>query len=369
MQLHPSCTRLAPLLTAVALAAGCATTKKAEVAAWPPPPEKPRVVHVRFFRTPDQLDPGTGRKILSALLPHDSAAAIQSPVALALSPDERYLYVAGGATARFVRVDLQSRTIDTVVSGRGQAPSSAFGVGVDGEGNVYVSDRRATLVLVYDRDGRFLRKIGPDRLEEPTYLAVDRKRQLLYVVCGSASRNVDHRIEVFSLQGQHLRTLGKRGENPGEFNFPGAVTVRPDGTIYVADKLNFRVQAFDADGNIVDQFGQLGRGMPGAFDKIRGLAFDGFGNMYIVDTVQGVHLLNPKHQPLMMFAEPPFTGAPNAIVIDSKNRIFVSDYGMNGVHEFQLVNTTAADSYLGADAAPAAKPAAPSAPGAQPARP
>lgn len=355
---HSGRSAIAALTLAGALGAGCATTRE-KPAAWPPPPEKARVVHVRFFRTPDDLDPGFGRKLLDALLPRDSSAAVQSPVALALSPDERYLYVGGGITTRFVRVDLKNRTMSRFVRSSDQAPSSVFGIATDAEGNVYASDWRGSIVLVYDKEGRFLRKIGQGKVEVPTGIAVDRRGQQLYVVCGGTSQNVDHRIEVFSLKGQHLRTMGKRGEAPGEFNFPGGIVVRPDGTLWVADKLNFRIQVFDSTGNLVEQFGEIGRGMAGTFDKIRGLSFDTFGNIYIVDTMQGVHILNPKHQPLMLFAQPGFTGSPNAVLVDSKNRIFVSDYGSNGIHEFQLVNTTAADSYAPADTPSAGSPATP----------
>ena len=56
--------------------------------------------------------------------------------------------------------------------------------------------------------------------------------------------------------------------------------------VITADKLNFRVEVFDPDGKFLEQFGQVGRGAPGAFDKIRGMAFDTFGNFYIVDTMQ-----------------------------------------------------------------------------------
>jgi len=50
----------------------------------------------------------------------------------------------------------------------------------------------------------------------------------------------------------------------------------------------------------------------------------------------------------MLFGAP-VSRAPSAIVISSKNTIYVADL-LHAVHEFQLVNTTAADSY--------AKPAA-----------
>ena len=86
-------------------------------------------------------------------------------------------------------------------------------------------------------------------------------------------------------------------------------------------------------------------------DKIKGLAFDTFGNLYVADAQQGVHILNPNRQPLMIFGGQPLVNTPNAIAIDPRNHIFVSDFGLNRVHEFRLVNTTAEDSFLKTEAA------------------
>jgi hypothetical protein len=68
-----------------------------------------------------------------------------------------------------------------------------------------------------------------------------------------------------------------------------------------------------------------------------------------VDSEQGyVQLFNAKFQSLMAFGGraklPGYMLVPTAIVIDSKNSIFVADYAAGTVNEYRLINTTAADS-------------------------
>lgn len=355
----------AALLFAIAATTGCASSRSKTSYVWPPPPEKARIELVRTIRGPKDLDPSVLQRVVSVLIPHDTQAALKTPSSLALSVDERTLYVGCGSSAKVIVIDLENRTMKVFASGGQNAPVSAFGVAVDGDDNVYVSDRRRSAVMAYDRKGKHLRTIGVGKLEQPGDIAIDRKGQQLYVLNGATSPKTDHRIEVFSLKGEHLRTIGKRGEGPGEFNFPSALRVGPDRNLYVADKLNFRIQIFDPDGRYLDQFGEIGRGRPGAFDKIRGMAFDSFGNFYVVDTMQGIQVLNAKHRALMTFGSPPLTGAPYNVTIDSRNRIYLADFGLNAVFEFQLVNTSAEDSFRAEEATPSA-PAAP-APAAQPA--
>ncbi len=361
--------RRAALLAALAsvVSAGCASQQKKAKVVWPPPPEKARIEFVRAIREKSDLGPGFWRRASGAVLPRDTGSQIVSPSGLALSPDERRVYVTLGGRGRVAVIDRDASSISTLPT---KTMTHSVGIAVDADENVYVADRLANAVFVYDRKGGFLRQIGTDVLADPTAIAIDRPAQQLYVLSGADSSKNDHRIEVFALSGKHIRTMGNRGHGPGEFNFPSALCVAPDGSLFVSDMLNFRVQQFDRTGQLVGSFGQLGTGMPGSFDKIKGIAFDAFGNIYVVDSMQGVHIFNPAHQPLMFFAGPPAMGTPGPIVIDSKNRIFVADYSMHAVHEFQLVNTTAADSYDGSvppPAAPSPAPATPSPPQAQPA--
>lgn len=353
------------LFATAAVASGCAGAQR-EHFAWPPPPDKARVEYVRSIQSGNDLDPGFLGRLLQILVPRDSGAAIKSPTGLALSPDGKRLYVACGSSSRIVRIDLAGNTVTQVTASTKPHPGSMVSVAVDNAEDLYVSDRSQNAIVVLDREGKFLRKFGQEKLKIPTAVAIDRKAQQLYVLSGATSAQTEHTVEVFSLKGEHVRTIGKRGGDQGDFNFPTYLAVAPDGSLYVADMLNFRVQVFDREGKFQSAFGTLGTGGAGAFDKIKGLAFDSFGNLYVADAQQGVHIFNPSRQPLMIFGGAPLINTPNAIAITPDNHIFVSDFGLNRVHELKLVNTSAEDSFLQAPVKDEPKAAPPPAPAPAP---
>jgi DNA-binding beta-propeller fold protein YncE len=358
---------LLALLVLSPLAEGCAAAPVKPSPAWPPPPEVTRIKHLRGFRIEDELVPSAWSRFARALVPTNERNALRSPNAIAIYPGDQILLVTNPGDGTLVRVDLVKGAMKVIGSG-GQADlRRPFGVAVDAEQNAYVSDQASNEVVVLDPAYQVLRRFGRELLQGPTSVAVDRRGQLLYVVSGATSLRSEHRIEVFSLAGQHLRTLGKRGGNPGEFNFPQHLAVAPDGRLFVADMLNFRVQVFDSGGGFLATFGALGAGSVGAFDKIKGIAFDTFGNVYVTDSLHGVQIFNPRFQPLLAFAEG-FMQSPAGIAVDGRNHIFVADQVGGFVHEYELVNTGAEDSYTddgkaaGATAPPEARPASPTPP-------
>ena len=93
-----------------------------------------------------------------------------------------------------------------------------------------------------------------------------------------------HRISVINEQGKLIRRIGKRGNNPGEFNFPTFIWIDKLGTIYVVDSLNFRIQMFDSGGKFISAFGEQGDGT-GDFGIAKGIAVDSFGNIYVADAL------------------------------------------------------------------------------------
>jgi DNA-binding beta-propeller fold protein YncE len=132
--------------------------------------------------------------------------------------------------------------------------------------------------------------------------------------------------------------------------FPTYVTVDPQGSVYVTDTLNSRVQMFDASGNYVKSFGQRGNAW-GMFDKPKGVALDSYGNVYVADSGwSNVQIFNQKGEILLFFGgngrNPGLLWAPTAVTIDSQNRIYVADNLNHRVEVYQLVNTNAADSFL-----------------------
>ncbi|MEP6832401.1 MAG: hypothetical protein ABJB74_03365 [Gemmatimonas sp.] len=71
-----------------------------------------------------------------------------------------------------------------------------------------------------------------------------------------------------------LRTIGRKGEGPGEFNAFYDVAVAPDGRLAVSDNLNRRITIFDATGTYVRDIVLQGT-RPGV------VAFDAQGRLYV----------------------------------------------------------------------------------------
>jgi DNA-binding beta-propeller fold protein YncE len=125
----------------------------------------------------------------------------------------------------------------------------------------------------------------PGQFNAPRGLEVARDGSL-YV---ADSRN--HRIQHLSADGIVIQTWGvfgdvSTGNAPGgTFNEPWDVAAGPDGSVYVSDTWNHRVQKFTADGQFIKTWGYFGQGeAPEAFWGPRGLAVDAQGRLYVMDT-------------------------------------------------------------------------------------
>ncbi len=68
----------------------------------------------------------------------------------------------------------------------------------------------------------------------------------------------------------------------GQFNGPRGVATDGSGNVYVADRGNFRIQKFDANGTFLATWGSSGSGN-GQFPGPTAAATDASGNIYVAD--------------------------------------------------------------------------------------
>ncbi len=114
----------------------------------------------------------------------------------------------------------------------------------------------------------------------------------------------NHRVQHFNADGAYLNGWGTEGNtdgqatgNPGVFFGPRGIAVDKDGRVLVSDTGNKRVQIFDGTGAFVSQFGGSGL-QPGQLDEPVGIDTDAQGNIAVADTWNGrVQTFNAQGAP------------------------------------------------------------------------
>jgi sugar lactone lactonase YvrE len=162
-------------------------------------------------------------------------------------------------------------------------PEAAVGavsaVAVDGDDNVYVLQRGDQPIVVFDKDGKYLRAWGEGLFKTPHGLRFDRDGNLW------ATDNGNHVLRKFSKTGELLATLGEVGKGgAGEtaFRSPDDLVFDTQGNMYVADAGNKRIVKLDPQQKFIKQWGEKGSG-PGQFASAHGLAIDREDRIYVAD--------------------------------------------------------------------------------------
>jgi DNA-binding beta-propeller fold protein YncE len=123
---------------------------------------------------------------------------------------------------------------------------------------------------------------GDGQLETPRNVAVGPSGRLYIADSGN------HRIQVFNGDGELVNQFGVPGTGPNQFNEPWGLAV-DDEFVYVADTWNHRLQKFTLDGKLASTIGQYGRigedpSGGGYFFGPRQILILGDGNLLVADT-------------------------------------------------------------------------------------
>jgi len=352
------------VLLVAALLAGCATERgvlnfgmdpalEANRPMWPSPDsgETPRYAYAgqltgeQNFRDPEEKNTGFRAFLhwLGGLFDENAPPVIlQRPQAGAVDAEGRIFVADASRQAVYVfdkekgQLDVWEGAVDTMHF------VSPTGIALGEAGEIFVADSELGLVARLNRKGETQNAIGRGELRRPVGVAFDAALRQLYVVDTYA-----HDIKVFDIGGRLLRTIGQRGDRPGEFNFPTYLAFAK-GELYVTDTMNARVQVLEAEtGKPKLVIGQQGLRV-GNLVRPKGVSVDSEGNIYVVESYYD-HLLvfNSKGEFLMPIGG---TGQdigkfylPSGVWVDALDRVFVADMFNGRVILFQFLGGGAKD--------------------------
>jgi sugar lactone lactonase YvrE len=177
--------------------------------------------------------------------------SIERPTGLALDRDRKRIYLADTAHTKSKEqtvkiLSLDGKLIGKIGQGKGGAPGQFLFptyLGLDRDGDLYVTDSLNCRVQEFDPNGKYVRSFGErgdawGQFTRPKGLALDSFGNLYVADSGWSN------VQIFNRNGQVLLFFGGRGPLPGMLKNPTAVAIDATNHIYVGDFLNHRVEEY-----------------------------------------------------------------------------------------------------------------------------
>jgi DNA-binding beta-propeller fold protein YncE len=339
------CVRIAAIFVASAMIAACGCTQpyvdplvpQGPAIVWPKPPDPPRVRYLGALIGEKDLRPAKPLSQQWDELLHGPKppTAFVSPHAVAVHADGQRVAVAD-TTAGCVHVFDLLRHVYQVEALAGNPPRRIdCPVAVAWVGDtIWAADAKLHAVAVFgDGAGRW---VGEDLLKRPAGLACNPQGEAVYVTDAGG-----HEVLVFNPRGQLVHRFGTQGAEGGQFNYPSHIACGPDGTLVVADTLNFRVQRLSPEGTPLNVFGRKGDAA-GDLALPKGVAVDAGGRIWVVDAhFENVQAFTPEGQLLLALGGeghgPGEFWLPAGACIDRRGRLWVADTYNQRVQVFELI--------------------------------
>ena len=219
----------------------------------------------------------------------------------------------------------------------GDTLKGLYGIAVNTEGQIVVTDNNGHCVYVFDKDGNCLKKIGgrgssTGQFQFPDGILFLNDNEVLI-----ADNNND-RIQRLNINtGTVVKSFGKKGREKGEFGRPIDVTVDDEERIVVTEYRNGRIQVMSEEGESIFTFGDKGP------EKLLGpTCCTPYKNMFLVsdtgnDCIKAFDQLGTF---LYRFGKKGNQDGqfnpPRGLLLDSSDNLLVCDFGNNRVQQFSL---------------------------------
>ncbi len=255
-----------------------------------------------------------------------SGMSIQSPSGVAVDSGDRvYVFQRQGPA---VLVFDKGGQLHGVWQRRDGVPADAHHIHVGPDDTVYLTDRDAHQVLLYDTAGTLLRSLGnrdQAALQAPFNHPADvcvAPTGELYVADGYGNSSI-HR---FSPAGDYISSFGSPGSGPGQFRVPHSVRASQDGRVYVADRENHRVQVFTAEGEFLSEWTD--------FKCPMGVHIDANQVVYVTDQIPRISIYTLDGE--LLARGRTFEGA-HQVYTDSEGSIYGIDTANQRIQKFVKV--------------------------------
>ena len=200
----------------------------------------------------------------------------------------------------------------------------ANGIALDSHGRVYVAGGDENAILVFARNGKFLRAWGKGIIQAKHQVRIFNDR--VYV-----ADTDKHQVYEFTLDGKLLRafgTAGKAGLGENEFNMPTDIAFAANGDIYITDGYgNSRVVCLKPDGSFRRAWGSPGK-EPGQFKEPHNIVVDAKGRVYVADRGNDrIQVFTPEGRFLKQWSN---VGKPYGLFLTPDQILFVTDGNPDG---------------------------------------
>ena len=209
---------------------------------------------------------------------------IRNPSGITTAPSSGSLFVADAGGSRVVKIDKKGVIVlefgkSTAMFKNGQGElSKPQGLACSPQGVLFVADTGNDRFQAFNHQGLFQfsggeKGAGPGQLKTPVAIAWDKDR--VYVADAG-----NKKVVTFNTTGRFLREMGTLG--PESLEDPRQVAVDREGNLFVLDAARGRVLAYDPQGVYLGGFGSMGKSA-GFLNKPRDFALNENGDLFIAE--------------------------------------------------------------------------------------
>jgi len=319
---------------------------------------------------PQNMNGGRWGEVIRVHVAHDGNIWVFHRCFNTVPPGSAVCIDRGPANPPILEFDPTGRLLKSFGAGLFAYP---HGFTVDQEGNLWATDvndaevvlgmsaRNATgvvmgqEVLKLSPNGQVLMTLGregvsgngPDAFDRPTGVAIAPNGDIFVTDGHLPNAHNNGRVLKFSKDGKFIKSWGKRGSAPGDFDEPHDIFLGgSQNRIYVADRQNQRIQVFDQDGNFIaawKQFGQPSSVFVGKDDTIYiGASFPDPSAKK--GELRGITIGNAIDGSLKAFIPDPADldkvirgTSASGIAADSMGSVFAADVGAHNLRKYVKV--------------------------------